>query len=489
MIMKTIVYLKIQYILFGLFLLVGLLPLQSCKDGDGTIKSVDLRYKVEDSYLLEASNPQKIEFLVKSSDPWIVYGKADWHSISPDHGEAGETFTVCISCEENTALDDRRDTVVIKSDYWVGKEFVVTQKGIAYLTLEGHENFTLGKGDEQGSFNILANQNWSAKVTDGAEWLSIVKGDKGSQNGEVTLAAIANKGEARTGVVTIYDRHNIEVAVVSCTQDGLALNPESLLYKVMYDVEVLTIPVESNAEWTVSKANDDDEWFSLAQTEFTGSSDLIINMEPNKGSSTRTTQIIFSTKAVEGVQPVVKTLTLKQAYLPKPVVREFEKADLGGRWTSTGGTISFDGDAHIAGGRIAQGDFAPGYYSFYIKEMSADAYPVIYFTYDDKEIRWHIDASNGTTDISTRPWTPTEGSNVKIDITQPHVLSLDLSDADGYMQVDWLLDGKSLLKSVANIPNNFMIPFGSSSYTLIGCDNGSCVFDKYEYTEPIDWGE
>lgn len=487
--MKTTVYRNIGYFISAIFLLAGSLSLHSCSDDNAPMKWVDLRYKVESSYLLEASNPETIEFLVKSTDPWSVYGKADWYSISPDHGEAGETFTISIKCKENTALDDRMDTVTIKSDYWVGKEFTITQKGIAYLSLEGDKDFQLGKGEEQGTFSVLSNQNWSAEVTEGKEWLSITKGSTGAMDGEITLSATANKGETRTGEVTVYDRHQVKVATMTCTQDGLTLNPADLLYKVMYDVETLAIPVESNADWTVSKENEDDEWFGFAQTEFNGNQNLVIRMEPNKGSSTRTARITLSTKKVEGVQPVVKTLVLKQAYLPQPVIREFEKADLGGRWSSTGGTISFDGDAHIAGGRIAQDGFAPGYYSFYLKEMSADAYPVIYFTYGDIEIRWHIDAAGGTTDISTRPWTPTDGGNVKVDITKPHVLSLDLSDADGYMQVEWILDGQSLHKAVANITNNFMLSYGASSYTLVGCDKGSCIYDKYEYTEPIDWGD
>ena len=119
-------------------LLASILALFSCSDEKEQMKWVDLRYRVEDSYLLEASNPETISFLVKSTDPWMVYGTADWYTITPPSGEGDmeNTTTVTIVCEENTDLDDRTDTVKIQTDYWIGKEFTITQKGIAYLEYE-----------------------------------------------------------------------------------------------------------------------------------------------------------------------------------------------------------------------------------------------------------------------------------------------------------------------------------------------------------------
>lgn len=57
--------------------LATLLPafslLQSCDDSEAE-KWVDLRYRVEDSYLVEAKNPEPVSFQVKSTDPWEVFG-------------------------------------------------------------------------------------------------------------------------------------------------------------------------------------------------------------------------------------------------------------------------------------------------------------------------------------------------------------------------------------------------------------------------------
>src|SRR5690606_23314496 len=90
-----------------LMLLFTTLILNSCNEEAEAMKWVDLRYRVEDSYLLEAKEPALVTFQVKSTDPWEVFGKEDWYSISPNKGEAGETYTVTVTANENSNLDDR----------------------------------------------------------------------------------------------------------------------------------------------------------------------------------------------------------------------------------------------------------------------------------------------------------------------------------------------------------------------------------------------
>ena len=157
--MKPLIH-KIAFLSFSLCTLISASwLLQSCNNDDEAMKSVDLRYRVEDSYLREARNPEPISFQVKSTDPWEVFGKYDWYTISPNKGEAGETYNVTITCKENTNLDDRVDTINIKSDYWTGKKFILTQKGIAYLNVEGVNMIDQEGNDE--TFDVLANQKWT----------------------------------------------------------------------------------------------------------------------------------------------------------------------------------------------------------------------------------------------------------------------------------------------------------------------------------------
>lgn len=70
---------KLHKIAFlGLFTLLAAVPvLQSCDD-DEKQKAVDLRYRVEDSYLLPAdgtTDELSVTFQVKSTDPWEIFEK------------------------------------------------------------------------------------------------------------------------------------------------------------------------------------------------------------------------------------------------------------------------------------------------------------------------------------------------------------------------------------------------------------------------------
>ena len=111
------------------------------------------------------------------------------------------------------------------------------QKGIAYLTLENADDLLLEKEETTYSFNVKSNQNWSAAVTEGDEWLSIQSGENGTLDGMVTLKALENKGEQRSGIVVIYDRHGKEVANVECTQKGVVLTPTTQSLRALYHTE------------------------------------------------------------------------------------------------------------------------------------------------------------------------------------------------------------------------------------------------------------
>ena len=112
-------------------------------------------------------------------------------------------------------------------------------------------------------------------------------------NGEITVTASPNTGEQRTGIVTIYDRHGKIAREVQCIQDGVLLTPdtpENGKWFAMYEqAQQLTIHVESNAEWEVSKENEaDDTWYHFEKTSFDGSADIVINVDAHEGSSVRT---------------------------------------------------------------------------------------------------------------------------------------------------------------------------------------------------------
>lgn len=458
----------------------------SCQNDDESMNSVDLRYNSQSSYLLPAKDAEEVVFEVKSTKSWNVHHQTDWCTVSPDQGPAGEVCKVTLRFKDNNNLDDRTDTVTIQSDYWIGKRFTVTQKGIAFLNVTTTNPIVMAKEAGNESFTIESNQNWTSQVTQGKEWLSITEGESGTLNGQVKVQVLVNKGEQRLGEVTVFDRHGVKQSTVNVTQEGVLLQPEMEVIKTLHESKVLHLKVESNAEWSIRQLDPDQEWFRIPVTSFNGNAEIEIQLDENTGVDTRVAELELSTKSVEGIQPVVKRVILKQGNNPETIRYEFIANDLNSRWMVDMGTPRFNGDAFFEKARVTQNNCPAGTYSFRIKEMSADAWPVLYFTFEKKELRWHI--YNNSTNISTSPWSPMDSKNISIDMSKPHTVTLKLSDKEGFMFIEWILDGETFASLWAN-GEIMTIESGAKALVYFGCPEGSALYDWYEYTPLINWGE
>lgn len=472
-------------------LLASILALFSCSDEKEQMKWVDLRYRVEDSYLLEASNPETISFLVKSTDPWMVYGTADWYTITPPSGEGDmeNTTTVTIVCEENTDLDDRTDTIRIQSDYWIGKEFTITQKGIAYLEHEPVLNIPQEGGTTE--ITVKANQDWSAKVTSGGEWLSLVSGETGRLDGSVTVSATRNLGEQRTGVVTLYDRHGAAAKEVAVVQNGVILNIESpengQWFRIWEEAQTLSIAVESNTGWTVEKANpEDDTWYSFAKTEYDGNENLQIIVEANVGTRVRTGEIILRTAAAEGAVPLEKRVRFKQANKPVVTTTVVNKTLSGGTW-------------------YGPNELMPARYNIYLDSYSGNIKCFfIWNTTPYTELRFHI--NDGKTQLSTTPWCSNvfnEASycRVPVDGTKQNVLSFNIDGytddkGDEWVYVEWILNDTVIAHAIADGKNDdsgtddtFKVPYSAISVGGSIQMSGTLTVSKWERVDHLVWGD
>ena len=294
----------------------------SCTDENNEENWVDLRYRVEDSYEVPAVAPEKISFLVKSTKPWEVFGNEDWYEISPAHGDAGETVTVEISCSDNTGLDDRKDTISIKSDYWVGKQFTILQKGTAYLNVEDTDINIPAEGGS-ASFKVLSNQKWTSKVAGDTKWLSIKSGNEGELNGKIEVEASVNEGMQRIGIIEIYDRHGVVVQSVECCQGGIVLSPQQPENGKWFALEskeqTFEISVESNTEWIVEKENADEQWFDVTKD----NGKIILSVQKNSGKAVRIgTVLVKSADASQNITIKVEFRQINERYTEEYTVND-----------------------------------------------------------------------------------------------------------------------------------------------------------------------
>lgn len=499
---------KTRYILT---LVISLIAATGCmKEDNSPMKWVDLRYDVpQDSYLIDKDGKESVTIRVKSTDPWEVYGMngESWYTITPERGTPDEIYTVTITCEPNTSLDDRQDVIIIKSDYWTGKEFTLIQKGTAYLDYVKPEQ--IDRTGNQVELPVISNQDWQAEVTSGIDWLSISQGNTGNSDSSVTLVADQNQGEQRTGEVTLYDRNGEIRHVVTVTQTGVVLSPaqpeNGNFYAILHESQQIRIPVESNVAWTVSKKNPDEEtWYDLdGSYEFDGSGELVVNVSEfavgGSSAAREGTLILNTVPSEEGGFSLTKSIRFKQA---SPDENRTQTSD--GMALNNTGFTSEDG-------------LPVGRYTFYLAPYtSADCIYLYFFWQKDgksfAELRFWLNTSfaPGKTELSCMPYCNdvNKWQNnllVPVDNTRQVKIALDIKesapDASGntWIYSEWWLNDKMIAKATSDgiadsngVSDTWKVPFtdiNAGGYFRIWAFSGSATLDRWEYTSPVVWGE
>ena len=481
---------------------------------EGPMKWVDLRYRVEDSYSLPSTSPEAFSFLVKSTDPWTVRSyNPDWCTIDPAAGEGNpvineaETYTVTVQYADNTELDDRVDTLEIKSDYWVGKLVRVYQKGIAYLDVKDDEqSLEISKAGGELTFNVQANQDWSTKVIEGADWLAIKSGETGSLDGSVTLTVGENTGEKRYGAISVLDRHGEERVVVKVTEDGVQLDPATFEIRAEYNQGVYELEVVSNASWVAEKTDEKAQWFTIDNPENTGAAVLRLTINDNGGNSLRKTAIKISTVAEPGEPVVVREVVLKQAYLQIPQRTIFNDSELAD-WSADKGVnpvyLGAEGtyfEATVSGStyaRLYRSGMPMGTHTFRWHTFSPEVRVRLWWTFgNNNEIKYNLrdkaDGAGGFTEISTSPSGPdADFENVEgIDMTVPHEMTVKFTPSEineGYCHVQFILDGVEFQAFDTGDGAVMECTWQKTIGMYFGCYTGSAICEWYDYTEPFSW--
>lgn len=477
------------------------------------MKWVDLRYRAEDSYSLPWESPEAFSFLVKSTDPWTVRSyNPEWCTITPAEGEGNpvivdaETYTVTVQYKDNAQLDDRVDTLEIKSDYWVGKLITVYQKGNAYLDVKDEEqNLEIAKTGGELTFDVSANQDWSAKVIEGSDWLAIKSGATGSLDGSVILTVGENTGEKRYGAVSVLDRHGVERVVVKVIEDGVQLDPATFEVRAAYNQGVYELNVVSNASWKAEKTDDKAQWFTIENPENTGEAVLRIAMNDNGGNSLRKTSIRIETIAEPGEPVVTREVVLKQAYLQIPQRTIFDDSEMSYWRPDKGVNPVYLGEqgtyfeATTSGSvyaRLYRSDMPMGTHTYRWHSFSADARVRLWWTFgNNNEIKYNLRGNGdgtGYTEISTSPSGPdSDFVNVEgVDMTVPHEMTVKFTPSEineGYCHVQFILDGVEFQSFDTGDGAVMECTWMKEIGIYFGCYTGNAICEWYDYTEPFSW--
>ena len=483
---------KIVYIFCAAAVLLGV-PQGCQKKAEEAVKTVDLRYRANDSYDLPATGAQSFTILVASTDPWTVTSEhPDWCIISEEEGEASDPelvhtgkaapTTIRVQYYDNTFLDDRTDKITIQSDYWVGKVITVNQKGIAFLTIpESDLDLSVEKAGGNYYIHINSNQPWSARVTDG-DWISITDGASGEGVGTVTVTALDNVAELRYAEVTVYDRHEVASAKILFTQDGVQLVPAVTEVRAGFDQLSSELEITSNTDWVVVKASESDDWFTLENASGTGNGTVKINFTQNNDEGI----VVKQAYKIEPVRVVVDNDELslwKSDWANAPTYAKgvgttfVGKARLNRSMAFGSYTFrwsSFVTDPELGGPRIRHWFcFAEGC------ELKADIRPA------DTKVSFDFNAAGDGNKPSLNSYTAIDDWTQPIELT----IKFDPSGAE-HCHVTYLVNGveagsfdtaPDLLRSVT---------WNAGINMYFGVDvAGSALCEWYEYTAPMNWDE
>ena len=506
---------KIVYIFCAAAVLLGV-PQGCQKKAEEAVKTVDLRYRANDSYDLPATGAQSFTILVASTDPWTVTSEhPDWCIISEEEGEASDPelvhtgkaapTTIRVQYYDNTFLDDRTDKITIQSDYWVGKVITVNQKGIAFLTIpESDLDLSVEKAGGNYYIHINSNQPWSARVTDG-DWISITDGASGEGVGTVTVTALDNVAELRYAEVTVYDRHEVASAKILFTQDGVQLVPAVTEVRAGFDQLSSELEITSNTDWVVVKASESDDWFTLENASGTGNGTVKINFTQNNDEGLRKAEVIVKNVVAnpEDFQ-VEKTVVVKQAYKIEPVRVVVDNDELSlwkSDWANAPTYAKGVGTTFVGKARLNR-SMAFGSYTFRWSnfvtdpelggprirhwfcfnegcELKADIRPA------DVKVSFDFNAAGDGNKPSLNSFTAIDDWTQPIELT----IKFDPSGAE-HCHVTYLVNGveagsfdtaPDLLRSVT---------WNAGINMYFGVDvAGSALCEWYEYTAPMNWDE
>lgn len=487
----------------------ALLPgLQGCREKEQASEPmVELRYRAQDTYELDAVSPRAFTIVVASTDPWMITSAhPDWCIIETEEGDGsdpdlirigqGTKYSVKVQYYDNTELDDRTDILEIKTDTWLGKRVTVKQKGIAYLTV-AEQAVEVEKDGGEIAVHVESNQNWSAAVTDGDSWLSIEEGATGSQDGTITFFAKENPGEMRYATAEVYDRHGEKMGTVNFTQDGVLLDPETLEIRAGYDQLSTELAVSSNAEWKAVKDNENDDWYTIENPDHDGDGVIRITLKENTGDQIRSAGIILKTVSDDPDAFVAeRVVTLKQAFKINPV-RVMMDNDEMSKWKSdkTNTPVYTAGVGMLFPGyaRLNNSSMAFGTYTFRWSNISADALIRLWFCYSDgEEIKYNLNAASGKTAVSVNKGSGADPGmvNTTFDPSVPHEMTYKFDPSGSqYCHVTLLLDGVEFTSFDSNAGVMPYVLWGKSVNMYLGVETGSAVLEWYEYTAPINWDE
>ena len=253
-----------------------------------TIKTADATVPVEGGV---------VSISINASVPWTAKSSADWLSISPTSGEAGDA-TIKASVLKNENLDDRTAEVTVTAGTKSAK-FTVTQSQKDAMEIDKVDYVVEADGGNV-EIPVSANVEYTVTVPEAVDWIHVVS-TKGMVDSKITLTVDATK-EFVSGEDGINPESIVRSAKVTVSSGAISkevtVGQKTFVPYFDFDGEyssiqyggrmtvpqeggTFTVSVVTNLQWRVHYDEEwppeDTSWLDFKQEE----NGIVITVKPN----------------------------------------------------------------------------------------------------------------------------------------------------------------------------------------------------------------
>ena len=226
---------------------------------------------------------------------WTATKDANWLSIKPTEGVAGEACTITVTAQPNTTYDARTGKVTITcgTETKASQTITVTQKQKGALVLT-QNSYTVGDEGETITVQVKANSDITAKV-DGqaASWI-IPLDTKGLVDSEFQFEIKPNENyDERSGFITFSNEAGSEKVTITQKEKGALLLTQST-YEVDSKGETITVKVKANANVSWQVDAEAEGWIIPLRTKSLTESEYQFQIAANQTYDARSGSITFS---------------------------------------------------------------------------------------------------------------------------------------------------------------------------------------------------
>lgn len=323
--------------LFLLLTLCSMLFVTSCGGGDdedGPVVNSDI-LNVESGNITIGGNELTATIKITANCHWAIQKQVgsdgDWLTVSPTEGRADATVTLTANSTNPSSVDNRKMTLVIKSDGGISRSIIVTQTTASETLSVSPEILTFDYHAGMKEFHITSNANWS--IAGKQDWFTLsAYAGKGSQTIQVNVQENSSETSARIPATLVITTENSKLRKdVTINQEAhqTTLNVSTTSITASAPTASYTIQLTGDASWTASS---NQSWAKLEQTSGKGDATLTVKCEDNT--------TLFERTAVINIESASNkySVSVTQAAATLPEITDVKVSDT----NKEGATVTFN---------------------------------------------------------------------------------------------------------------------------------------------------